>query len=109
MQDTLFPVPYPISAPSDHSPAQDDISLTFNTALIRTRSSPNRCLATELSQIAGSPACSAIFKATQQLAQSQDISELDAAEQVIRAFRRLDEIWGSYLNQEGLARLKSEE
>lgn len=89
--------------------AKDEMSLTFNTAFVRTRApSESRNLAAELAQISNSPACRAILAAAQELAKTQNISELEASEQIIHTFRKLDDVWSAYLHQEGLARLNSE-
>ena len=87
----------------------DEMSLTFNTAFVRTRApAESRNLAAELAQISSSPACQAILAAAQELAKTQNISELEASEQLIHTFRKLDEVWSAYLHQEGLARLNSD-
>lgn len=106
MQDTLF------STAATHSVQKnqaEDMSLIFNTAFVRARApSQARDLAAELALLSNTPACRAILAAAQQLATSQSISEMEAAEQIIKTFKKLDEVWGAYVYQEGLARLNSE-
>lgn len=85
------------------------MSLTFNTAMVSTRApAQENCLATELAALTETPACRAIFSAARALAQSQNISELEASEQIIRTFRKMDELWGKYVQQEGMARLSAD-
>lgn len=85
------------------------MSLIFNTAFVRNRAPARaRDLSAELAQVSNTPAARAILAAAQQLATSQGLSEMEAAEQIIQTFKKLDEIWGAYLYQEGLARLNSD-
>jgi hypothetical protein len=110
MQDTLFSVP--VTAPAietiQNNPFED-MSLIFNTAFVRNRAPARaRDLSAELAQVSNTPAARAILAAAQQLATSQGLSEMEAAEQIIQTFKKLDEIWGAYLYQEGLARLNSD-
>lgn len=78
----------------------------LNTAVVSTRVETPRNLSQELKEVMQSPAFRAILKATRDLSQHQAISENDAAEQIIRTFRRLDELWGEYLVREGVDRIK---
>jgi hypothetical protein len=88
-------------------PAPGDLARIFNTALIATRVETQRDFATELFRLVETPAFSAILEAIRILAASQNLSEKAAAEAVIRAFREADRIWGDYLQQEGVDRLKA--
>jgi hypothetical protein len=106
MQDTLFSISVVGSVQKD---PLEDMSLIFNTAFVRARApSQARDLSAELAQLSNTPACRAILAAAQQLATSQGISEMEAAEQIIQTFKKLDDVWGAYLYQEGLARLNSD-
>lgn len=87
--------------------AVDDLARIFNTALVATKTQPGRDFQTELYQLMESPAFRAILTAIRQHARLQGLSEKHAAEQVIRAFRRVDELWSSYVFQEGVDRLGS--
>ena len=125
MQEPLLPLSYPSSryvgdtyTSSDSSSfgntsestsgSAEDLSVIFNTAFVRSRApSPQRDLAAEVAELSKSPAYNAILIAAQQLAVTQNISELEAAEQIISAFRKMDDVWGAYLTQEGLARITS--
>jgi len=53
------------------------------------------------------PAFRSILGAVRQLARLSGISEKEAAEQIIESFRKVDQIWGDYLVQEGINRVKS--
>ncbi|MBC7693343.1 MAG: hypothetical protein H7222_16380 [Methylotenera sp.] len=50
----------------------------------------------------------AILSSIHQLSQEQGISEREAAESVIQAFRKVDRIWSEYIFHEGVDRLKSQ-
>ncbi len=104
-----FPPAYPNEGPSAASPsiAVDDLARIFNTALVATKTQSGRDFQTELYQIMESPAFRAILTAIRQHARLQGLSEKHAAEQVIRAFRKVDELWSSYVFQEGVDRLGS--
>lgn len=109
MQDTLFSLePQPVEV---KNPARDeDITLIFNTAFVRTRTpSKDRNLAAELAALSQTPAGAAIRGAAQALAKQQGLSELEASEQIITTFRKLDKVWKTFLLQEGMARLNGEE
>jgi hypothetical protein len=87
----------------------EDLGVIFNTAFVRSRApSPGRDLTSELVEISKSPAYQAILVASHQLAKSQNISELDAAELIITTFRKMDDVWKNYLLQEGMARITGE-
>jgi hypothetical protein len=121
MQEPLLPLSYPSSkyvgdtyTSADSSSFEcaggsaEDLSVIFNTAFVRSRApAPHRDLAAEVAELSKSPAYNAILIAAQQLALTQNISELEAAEQIISAFRKMDDVWGAYLTQEGLARITS--
>jgi len=114
-----FAMTFPTLSAAELSPSrppastrEDDLHLILNTAFVRARAGTpagSRNLAGELAQASNSPAVSALFSAIRQLAKTQKISELDAAEELIRTFRKLDDIWSAYLHQEGLARITSGE
>jgi len=104
-----FPPAYPNSGSEQAQPAMavDDLARIFNTALVATKTQPNRDFQGELYQIMESPAFRAILTAIRQHARLQGLSEKHAAEQIIRAFRKVDELWNSYVFQEGVDRLGS--
>jgi hypothetical protein len=105
-QEPLFSSAYTAENPYEKV---EDVGVIFNTAFVRSRApSPGRDLTGELAELTKSPAYQAIMDAAHQLAQSQKISELEAAEQIIVTFRKLDDVWKHYLLQEGMARLTGE-
>lgn len=55
----------------------------------------------ELSTLMKTPAFEAILRATQDLSVSQNISEQEAALQVVRTFRRVEKVWNDYVLQIG--------
>jgi hypothetical protein len=106
-QEPLFPNTY-TSAENPFEKAED-VGVIFNTAFVRSRApSPGRDLTAELAELSQSAAYQAIMAASHQLAKAQNISELDAAEQIITTFRKMDDVWKSYLIQEGMARITCE-
>jgi hypothetical protein len=86
--------------------SQDELARALNTALVSTRAQPQRNHSEELFRLMESPGFRAILEAIRHLALSRRITEKQAAEEVITAFRRADELWGDYVYQQGLERLK---
>lgn len=78
----------------------------FNTALVSSRSDTNPHTSTEIHKLMETPAFRAILQATQLLAGDQGISEIEAAREIIRTFRKMDLLWTEYLVAEGVERLK---
>jgi hypothetical protein len=115
MQESLIPISSCSSSSESYIRTEssnfhslEDVGVIFNTAFVRSRApAANRDLAAELAELSRNPAYQAIMAAAQQLAKAQDISELEAAEQIIATFKKMDEVWGAYLCQEGLARITS--
>jgi len=90
------------------SPSIDDLARIFNTALVATRVSAPRDFSAELYALIESPAFRTILNAIRQLARLQGISDREAAESLIQTFRKVDRIWGDYIFQEGIDRLKNQ-
>jgi hypothetical protein len=106
-QEPLFPSPY--NEAENLFEKVEDVGVIFNTAFVRSRAlSPGRDLTGELAEISKTPAYQAIMQAALQLAQTQNISELEAAEQIITTFRKMDDVWKNYVLQEGMARITGE-
>jgi hypothetical protein len=84
----------------------DDLTRVFNSSLVATRGRGARDFSSEILEVAQSPAFRAILFAVRQHARTQGIPDRQAAEQVIQAFRRMDQAWADYVFQEGLDRLK---
>lgn len=84
----------------------DELTRTFNTALIASRASSVRDYSAELFALAETPAFRTILQAIRQHAHQNGISEREAADAVIQAFRKADQLWGEYVFQEGVDRLK---
>ena len=95
-----------ISTPPPPSTHVDELVRLFNTALVSSRVDGVRDFSSELAELVESPAFRCILGATRQLAKMQNLPEREAAEQIIRAFRKAEKIWDDYLFQEGLDRLK---
>lgn len=88
--------------------AVDDLARIFNTALVATRVETIRDYSAELYSLIETPAFRAILMAIRQLARTNGITEREAAETMIQTFRKMDKIWGEYIFQEGVDRLKSQ-
>ena len=86
----------------------EELSRVFNTAVVSTRAESIRDFSTELFTLVDSPAFKALLHGVKQLARTQGISEREAAEQMIETFRKLDKIWGEYIFQEGVDRIKNQ-
>jgi hypothetical protein len=86
----------------------DDLARIFNTALVATRAESARDFSAELYALIESPAFRSILSAIKQMARAQGISEREAAEAVIQTFRKVDRIWGEYVFQEGIDRLRGQ-
>lgn len=105
MQNSSFQMP----DTSTTTPSSvDDIARVFNTALIATSASEGVKLSAELHSLMESPAFRAILGAVRQLSRMENITEREASEQLIRAFRKADKLWSGYVHQEGIDRLKSQ-
>jgi len=83
------------------SMAQDRLGKIFNTALVATRANSTDNLSAELLAAMETPSFRAILGAVSHLSLEQGLSERAAAEELIKTFRKLDQIWSHYLFQEG--------
>lgn len=92
----------------------DQSTKLFNTAVIATRISRSKQVPEEgtcsarLGALIKTPAFHAILKSIKEYAQEAGLSEASAAEEIIRTFRNIDEVWDEYIFQEGLGRLKNQ-
>ncbi len=94
------------SLKSENEVSRARLNQIFNTALVNTRAEEQTEVTEELYRLMELPAFGCVLKAIQSLAAEQGSSEIDAAREVIRTFRRVDRIWSEYLIQEGVERLK---
>jgi len=92
--------------PSSTTTLSGDLTRIFNTALISTRTESSRDFSAELFSLVETPAFRSILDSVRTLALREGKSERDAAEEIIRAFRNVDRLWGEYIFQEGVERLK---
>lgn len=88
------------------SAQRDRLNQIFNTALVSSHAESKPDAAGEIHMLMGSPGFGAILQAIQLLAGDQGISEIEAARELIRTFRRMDRLWTEYLVSEGVERLK---
>lgn len=84
----------------------DELSRIFNSAMVATQPVDQGNPTTELFELMQSAPFRAIMEAVQQLARSEGVSEREASEQIIRAFRKVDRIWSGYVFKEGLDKLR---
>lgn len=85
---------------------KDHLTRVFNAAILSTKKTEKRNFSLELSELSSSVPFKAILNAVRQLSHVQGISERDASEQLIRTFRKMDELLGNYLIQEGIEKIK---
>jgi hypothetical protein len=102
----------PVFAQKNHpqqpsAPTQDELTRVFNTALVASKVDGVRDYSAELVAVMESPGFRAILTAVRTLCASEGLTERKAAETIIQTFRKVDRIWGDYLVQEGIDRLKS--
>lgn len=90
----------------DDSAQRSRLNQIFNTALVSSHSETKPDSATEIHALMGSPGFGAILQSIQLLAGEQGVSEIEAARELIRTFRRMDRLWTDYLVSEGVERLK---
>ncbi len=79
-----------------------DLVRIFNSALVTTRAASKRDAAAEVLQLVHSPAFEAIMESIRNLSVRRGISESEAAEWLIKTFRKVDECWSEHLIAEGL-------
>lgn len=85
----------------------DELTRIFNTAVVATKVEGVRDYSAELCAVMESPGFRAVLTAVRTLAAAEGLSERRAAETILQTFRRVDRIWGDYLIQEGIDRLKN--
>ena len=87
-------------------PHKERLTQIFNTALVSTHSEESRDSASALYKLMEERAFGAILQTIQSYAKEDGISEVESAREIIRTFRKIDQIWRDYLIQEGVDRLK---
>jgi hypothetical protein len=90
----------------DDSAQRSRLNQIFNTALVSSHSEATLDSTGEIHALMESPSFGAVLQAIQLLAGDQGISEIEAARELIRTFRRMDRLWTDYLISEGVERLK---
>ena len=84
----------------------DELTKIFNTAVVSSRANANRDFSNELYNLVDSPSFEAILHGIRHLSNSQGVSERQAAEQIVKTFRKLDQVWTDYIFQEGVDRVQ---
>lgn len=90
----------------DDSAQRNRLNQIFNTALVSSHAEAKLGAASEIHALMDSAGFGAILQSIQLLAGEQGISEIEAARELIRTFRRMDRLWTDYLVSEGVERLK---
>ncbi len=83
----------------------EDLGRIFNTVMVASLAQSNRDFSGEFSRIMESPAFKSILGAIQAHSRSEQIPTRQAAEQIIQAFRQIDDLWKAYVYSEGVDRL----
>lgn len=91
---------------SDDSLQRSRLNQIFNTALVSSRADSQPHSVGEIQTLMNTPAFGSILQSIQLLAGEQGISEIEAAREIIRTFRKMDLLWTEYLVAEGVERLK---
>jgi len=99
--------PHPAGGPGTSS-NQDELIRVFNTALLATQAQGNRDFSNEIFELMATPGFRAILGAVRQLARLNGMTERQAAEQIITTFRKIDDVWGDYVFQQGVEKIKGE-
>lgn len=81
-----------------HSP---DLARIFNTAMVSSRNNEAADYFAELFTLVETSAFQSILVAVKDLASREGIPENEASEKIIKTFRKMDQIWKSYMYQEG--------
>lgn len=100
------PAPRDSHLESDDTLQRSRLNQIFNTALVSSRADSKPNSAGEIQTLMEAPAFASILQSIQLLAGEQGISEIEAAREVIRTFRKMDLLWTEYLVAEGVERLK---
>ncbi len=96
----------PAPSHSKASAPQDSLARVFNAALVSTQIGTKRDFAAELHELMESTSFKAILTAIRHLSRIQNLTERQAAEQVLQTFRKMDALWGDYVFREGVDRLR---
>jgi len=91
----------------------EELARLFNTALLSTRANPAPQqvpdLAAQMDALMDSQAYRSLLECVRDHALRMGISERQAAEELVVAFRGADRIWRHYLEREGLSRILERE
>ena len=85
----------------------EELSRVFNTAMVCTRAQSERDFSGELMELMKEPGFQAFLHAIRWLSESRGCPEAEAAEELIKTFRKSDRLWRDYLFQEGVDRVKA--
>ena len=97
-----------VGPPVDSAPRATsavDFAKVFNTAMVKSRVPETPDFFAELFSLMETPEFKALTAAAQTLSEQESISPQEASERMIRVFRKMDQIWSSYLCQEGRERV----
>jgi hypothetical protein len=97
------PEPKRVRPPAEFS--TEELGRIFNTVMVSTVSQENADFPEEFKRIMDSPAFKCILGAIHAHSEAQKLPIRQATEQVIQTFRKLDDMWRSYIYREGVDRL----
>lgn len=86
--------------------SDEQILKLLNTAVVSSKEKETKNLGRELQELIKSPAFQVILASVRELARRKRIPERDAAEQIVSAFHRLDDLWTTYVQNKGVQDLK---
>jgi hypothetical protein len=94
--------------PKAHQQAHERRVRLFHTAIVSSKAKrAEKNHSQELHRLMNKPAFQSIVDAIGRLASEHQLTDAEAAEQFIETFRELDQLWESYVFQEGIEQLKS--
>jgi len=94
------------SLANDSTSGNDQLARLFNTAMISTRAESKDNFSEELFKLVKTPAFKSILQSVAELAKSEGCDQKVAAEDIVRTFRELDQLWSQYVYQEGVQKIR---
>jgi len=79
----------------------------LNTAFVSTQAVDDASAANDMRTLAESPAYRNIIAAVANLAKESSLSEVEAAQEIIHTFRKIDSVWKNFVISAGLNQLRN--
>ncbi len=99
--------PFQGQTPPPAAATREELARIFNTVLVSTRAESPQDPSSAICELMDSPAFHTILAAVRQHARLQSLPEKQAAEQIIRCFRQVDQLWHDYVFQQGMEKIKN--